>query len=191
MKRFPEPIRRAMRASGAAATCVPVQIDHGRWESALFIHVAGPECKQDRYLLKRATTPTPASLQSEFLSHERAAVVLFRVQALTIPDDPLAFEILLTPGKVSSHYECLKLLAQQARLCWFFGDTDYRVIQALDQEIGAEQHNNFETLAREAFAHDSVLRMAGKYDADAAVAEIVSHYALRRGVARAADTIEH
>lgn len=191
MDQFPQPIRDAMRASGAAATCVPVQIDQGQWESALFLHVAGPECKQDRYILKRAATPTPATLQTELLTHASAAIVLFRLEALTVPDDPLAFEILLTPGKVTSHYECLKLLSQQARWCWFFGDTDYRVIQAQNQEIGAEQHENFETLAREAFAHDSVLRMTGKYDADAAVTDIVSHYQLRQDVTRGPGAIEH
>ncbi len=191
MDQFPKPIQDAMRASGAAATCVPVQIDQGQWESALFIHVAGPECKQDRYILKRAAAPTPATLQTELLTHDSAAIVLLRLEALTVPDDPLAFEILLTPGKVPSHYECLKLLSQQARLCWFFGDTDYRIIQAQNQEIGAEQHENFEALAREGFAHDSVLRMTGKYDANAALAEIVSHYELRQDVTRDPGEIEH
>lgn len=180
-----------MRASGTAATCVPVQIDQGQWESALFIHVAGPECKQDRYILKRAVTPTPASLHTELLTHASAAIVLFRLETLTVPDDPLAYEILLTPGKVPSHYECLKLLSQQKRLCWFFGDADYRIIQAQNQEIGTQQHNNFEALAREAFAHDSVLRMIGKYDADAALAEIVSHYELRQDINRDPDEIQH
>jgi hypothetical protein len=191
MDQFPKPIQDAMRASGTAATCVPVQIDQGRWESALFIHVAGAECKQDRYILKRAATPTPATLHTELLTHASAAIVLLRLQALTVPDDPLVFEILLTPGEVTSHYECLKLLSQQERLCWFFGDTDYRIIQAQNQEIGAEQHKNFEALSREAFAHDSVLRMTGKYDANAALGEIVSHYELRQNVKRDPGEIEH
>lgn len=180
-----------MRASGTAATCVPVQIDQGQWESALFIHVAGPECKQDRYILKCAATPTPATLRTELLTHASAAIVLLRLEALTVPNNPLAFEILLTPGKVSGHYECLKLLSQQARLCWFFGDTDYRIIQAQNQEVDAEQHENFEALAREAFAHDSVLRLMGKYDASAALREIVSHYELRQDVTRDNGEIEH
>ncbi len=191
MDQFPQPIQNAMRASGAAATCVPVQIDKGQWESALFVHVAGPECKQDRYILKRAAAPIPTAVETELLTHDRAAIVLFRLEALTMPDDPAAFEILLTPGKASGHYECLKLLSQQARLCWFFGDTDYRIIQAQIHEIGAEQHENFEALAREAFAHDSVLRMTGKYDADAALAEVVSHYELRQDVIRGPTEIEH
>ncbi len=191
MDQFPKTIQDAMRASGAAATCVPVQIDKGHWESALFIHVAGPECKQDRYILKRAALPTAATLHTELLTHASAAIVLFRLETLTVPDDPLVFEILLTPGKVPSHYECVKLLSQQARLCWFFGDTDYRIIQAQNQEIGAEQHENFEALAREAFAHDSVLRMTGKYDANAALAEVVSHYELRQDVTRNPGEIEH
>ena len=76
-------------------------------------------------------------------------------------------------------------------MCWFFGDTDYRIIQAQNQEVDAEQHENFEALAREAFAHDSVLRLMGKYDASAALREIVSHYELRQDVTRDNGEIEH
>jgi hypothetical protein len=52
MKRFPETVREAMRAGGAAATCVPVQLDGAHWETAFFFQVAGPECKEDRRVLR-------------------------------------------------------------------------------------------------------------------------------------------
>jgi len=37
-------------------------------------------------------------------------------------------------------------------------------------------------IAKEAFAHDSVLRMTSQYNADAAVSEICDHYTPRTGV---------
>jgi hypothetical protein len=88
-------------------------------------------------------------------------------------------EILLTPGAINSHYECVKLLANQERICWFFGDGDFRVLQALEQVIDSDKHERFEALAREAFAHDSLLRMAGKFNAEAALAEVAAHYTPR------------
>jgi len=191
MEKFPKTIQDAMRATGTAATCVPVQIDEGQWESALFVHVAGPECKQDRRILKHATGPTPAMLHTELLTHANAAVVLFRLEVLTIPNDALIYEILLTPGKISSHYECLKLLTKQESLYWFFGDTDYRIIQSQRQKIDNSQHVNFETLTREAFAHDSVVRIASRYDANAALAEIASHYQPRKDITRNNNEREH
>ena len=116
---------------------------------------------------------------TELLTHENASVVLIRFEIQTIITDPLVFEILLVPGEVSLHYECLKFLAQQNRIRYFFADSDFRVLQEQEQDISGVQHENFETLAREAFAHDSVIRMTGRYNAQAAMSEVVAHYQLR------------
>jgi len=182
MPDFPEPIKNAMRQSGAAATCVPVQIDSDEWECALFLHVAGPECKQDRRIIKTAGSPVPVRFEAELMTHAKAAVVLLRVQVFTVESDPLAFEILLVPGQVSTQYETLRHLSSQRRIVCFFGDGDYRVIRAQSLEIGEEQHAQMARIAKEAFAHDSVLRMTSQYNADAAVSEICDHYTPRTGV---------
>lgn len=170
-----------MRRSGAAATCVPVQLDEGRWESALFLHLAGPECKQDRRIVKTATEPLPVLLEAEIMAHQRAAVVMLRAQVSTLPSDPLVFEILLTPGAVSSHYDSLRLLSQQTRLLWFLGDGDYRVLAVQEQGIDEQQREQFSAIAKDAFAHDTVVRMAGNYDHEIALNEIAAHYAPRAG----------
>ena len=171
-----------MRSSGSAATCVPVQIGNSsEWEAALFVHVAGPECKQDRRLLKTARSPVPVHIEARMIAHGSAAIVSMELGIATMPDDPLKYEILSIPGREETHYQGIKLLARQQRICWFFGDADYRVIQAQEQEIDAEQHALFESIARDAFAHDSLLRISNQYDSDRALAEIVSHYAPRHG----------
>lgn len=179
-----------MRDRDIAATCIPVQFDDGEWESAFFFHVAGPESKQDRRTLKRDKT-TSAVLVTEMMPHASASVVLMRVEVQTIVDDPLVFEILLIPGESNMHYECLKFLAKQKRIRYFFADTDYRVLQEQEQEISGIQHEKFEALAREAFAHDSVLRMTGKYNAQAALSEVVAHYDLRSDNAEKKETTAH
>ncbi len=179
---FPVDIRNAMRGSGSAATCVPVRLGGSEdWEAALFVHVSGPECKQDRRVLKTARDPVPVELGARLMAHQSAALVSIELNIATVPDDPLKYEILLVPGREDTHYQSLKLLARQARICWFFGDNDYAVIQAQEQAIETERHQLFESIAREAFAHDSLLRMSSQYDADKALEEIVSHYSPRSG----------
>ncbi len=180
VKEFPPQVKKIMREKEIAATCIPVQFDHEAWESAFFLYVAGPESKQDRKALKKNRI-TPAILVTELLAHANASVVLMRIEVQTVIDDPLVFEILLVPGEFNMHYECLKYLAKQRHIRYFFADSDYRVLQEQEQEIGDVQHEKFETLAREAFAHDSVLRMTGKYNAQSALSEVVSHYGLRSG----------
>lgn len=170
-----------MRATGSAATCVPVRLGgNGEWEAALFVHVSGPECKQDRRLLKSAREPIPVELAPGLMAHGAAAIVSIELSIATVPDDPLKYEILLVPGREESHYQAIKLLSQQQRICWFFGDNDFRVIQAQEQEIEPDQHQLFESIAREAFAHDSLLRISNQYDSDKALSEIVAHYSPRQ-----------
>lgn len=169
-----------MRATGSDATCVPVKLGGaGDWEAALFIHVSGPECKRDRQLLKHARAPVPVVLEPRLMAHGAAAIVSIEAGIATVPDDPLTYEILLVPGREETHYQAIKLLAEQRRVCWFFGDNDYRVLQAQEQEIEDDQHRSFDSIARDAFAHDSLLRISNQYDSDKALAEIVSHYSPR------------
>lgn len=181
VKEFPLQVKRIMRERDIAATCIPVQFDDENWESAFFLHVAGPESRLDRRVLKRGRV-TPAVLATEFMAHANASVVLMRLEVQTIVNDPLVFEILLVPGEFSIHHECLKFLAKQKRIRYFFADSDYRVLQEQEHEIRDIQHEKFEILAREAFAHDSVLRMTGKYNAQVALSEVVAHYSVRSGV---------
>lgn len=182
MDSFPDSIVRSMRSSGSAATCVPVRLGGaGDWEAAFFLHVSGPECKQDRRLLKNAAAPLSTKLEPRLMAHRTAAIIAIELSVATVPEDPLKYEILLIPGREETHYQSVKLLARQERVCWFFGDNDYRVIQAQELEIGADQHELFESIARDAFAHDSLLRISNQYDSGAALSEIASHYSPRAG----------
>ena len=79
-------------------TCVPVQVDGGVWETAVFFEVGGKECKEDRRILRRATRPFPVSLEAETINHASACVVMLRFEVMTREDSPLAGEVLLTPA---------------------------------------------------------------------------------------------
>jgi hypothetical protein len=173
-----------MAASGAAATCAPVKLDTDAWEAALLIQVAGPECEQDRRVLSEAGRPLPVGIEADVIENPHAAVVVLRLEVFTRPEDPLASEILMTPGGVSTHFDSLSLLSRQPRLCWLFGDRDFRLIHSQQHPLSDEQRAGFDDLLRDAVRHDSLIRMTARYDARAALAQIVDRYELRAGVLR-------
>lgn len=184
MKRFPEFVRESMRAGGAAATCLPVRLDDQRWETAFFFHLAGPECKDDRRLMRKRGGPLPVGLETDLIETEHAAVVMLRPQVYTREDNPLSCEILLTPGEGGAHFDALKLLSKQQRLCWFFGDQAFWMVHSQQLALEDEQREGFNELLRDAVKHDTMVRMTGRYDSQAALGEIVRHYELRAGALR-------
>ena len=179
MKRFPESVRTAMQSSGAAATCVAVKLDGEDWEAALFIQLAGAECKADRRAIKQARGPLPVGMESDLIETEHGAVVVLRPELHTQPGDPFVCEILLTPGDGGAHFEALKLLTRQPRLSWFLGDQSHWILHSQQHPLEAAQHRDFDALLRDAVRHDTMIRMSSSYDAQAALAEVARHYELR------------
>ena len=184
MKRFPRAVRDAMRAGGAAATCIPVQLDGSGWEAALFLQLAGPECKADRRIISRSEGPLPVGIEADLIKAEHASVVTLRAEVHTRFDDPMVSEILMTPGAGSSHFEALKLLTAQPNLCWFFGDETYWLMHSQSHPLAPEQRAGFAELLDDATSHDAVVRLTGRYDAAAALASVAGHYELRAGEGR-------
>jgi hypothetical protein len=184
MKRFPEFVRDSMRVAGAAATCLPVRLDQAQWETAFFFHLAGPECKEDRRLMRKHGGPLPAGLETDLIETPHAAVVMLRPEIHTRQGDPLSCEILLTPGEGGAHFDALKLLSTQQRICWFFGDQAYWTVHSQQLPLNDEQRRGFDELHRDALRHDAMVRMTGRYDAQAGLGEIVKHYELRAGALR-------
>ena len=182
--RFPKLVRDAMQASGAAATCVAVQLDGEAWEAALFFQLAGAECKADRRAIKQSRGPMSVGMESDLLETDHGSVVVLRPELHTRPGDPFVCEILLTPGDGGAHFEALKLLSRQPRLCWFFGDQNHWMLHSQQHPLEAAQHQDFEALLRDALKHDTMVRMSKRYDARAALGEIVKRYELRAGTRR-------
>lgn len=179
MKVFPPKVLQAMDAGGGVVTCLPVQMDQADWEAAIFFRVSGPESKLDRRALNRAASPLPVAIEGDLIEAEHAAVVILRAEVHTRSDDPLHGEILLLPGGARSHFETLQLLSKQPRLCWFFGDASARIIHSQQHALDQDYRDGFSGLLSDAVRHDAMIRCTGRYDAQAAFADVVSHYALR------------
>ena len=178
-RRFPAPVREAMTASGAAATCVPVGLDGGDSEAAFFISLAGPESKADRRVIRKWRGPLSLGLDSDVIETAHGAVVVLRPEVHTGPFDPFVCEILVTPGEGGTHFEAMELLSRQPRLTWFFGDRGFEIIRTQQHPLDDEQRAEFAALLKQALRHDAMTRMTGRYDGRAALAEVASHYTLR------------
>jgi hypothetical protein len=183
-QRFPAPVREAMQASGAMATCVPVRLDGPGWEAAFFFQVAGPESKEDRRLMRRGTGAFAIGLETDLVETEHGTVVVLRPELHTRPEDPLTLEILMTPGDGGVHHEALRLLGAQPSLTWLFADAAGWVLHAQSHPLGPEQHAGFRELLEGALRHDTLVRLTGRYDAAAALADVVRHYELRAATTR-------
>jgi len=171
-----------MRASGAAATCVPVQFDDGDWEAAVFFQVSGPESKLDRRLLRRTDKPFPVSLETDVIEHSHAAVTMLRFGVYTTMEDPLIGEVLFAPGQYTSNFDTLTYLTRQSRLAWFFGDEAYAVLHTQTSSLGAQEHQEFQNVIDASTKHDALVRMTAQYDANRALSEIASQYENRQAV---------
>ncbi len=182
MTHFPRHVCEAMKGAGAAVTCMPVRLDGAEWETAFFFHLAGPESKADRRVLSHSRAPLTVGIETDLIAHESAAVVVLRLEVFTLPDDPLAGEILLTPGGSTSHFESLQTLTRQSRLSWFFADADFRVLHSQQHALADAQRAGFDELLRDAVSHDALIRVTGRYDHQAALAAVVANYELRASV---------
>ncbi len=182
MDKFPETVIEMMSSGGSTVTCLPVQLDDAdisSWQSAFFFRLGGRESLNDIKLLKESTEAFALGMETDLIEHANATVVLLRLQVFTQENDPLVGEVLLTPGGAETHYEVLGLLGEQDSLTWFFADQNYQVIHQQRQPLTRPWQEEFLALRSEAFKRDAVIRLAGKYSAQTAFAEVVSHYALR------------
>jgi len=181
---FPQSVIDMMKAGGSTVTCLPVKIEvpvgqTDEWQSAIFFRLGGVESKADIKLLKQQQSALSVGLETDLIEHENATVVLLRVQIFTNPDNPLVGEVLITPGGAETHYEILTLLGGQQSLTWFFSDQDFNTIHQQRQPLNDQWREEFLALRDEAFKRDALIRLAGKYSAQTAFAEVVSNYALR------------
>lgn len=180
MDKFPYSVARGMRSNGAMTTCVPVQFDHGVWETAVFFEIGGKQCKQDRRALRKNRSPVPISVEADLINHANASVVMLRFEVFTAKEHPLIGEVLLTPGLGDIQFDALKYFSEQRHIRWYFGDSAYNVIHSQQTALHDHERKSYEALLNEAVLHDALVRLTGKYNASEAINEVVSHYDFRR-----------
>lgn len=179
MQKFPGSIINSMQKSGAAVTCVPVELGDGNYESAVFFELSGDECEFDRSILRNTLSPLAISLEAEIIEHARASVVMLRFEIHTQPDDPLAGEVLVVPGMGDVQFDTLQFLSRQQCLRFYFSDAYYNVIHSQQLLLSDQERQGYAQILEQVIRHDALIRLTGKYDAMTALSEIVEHYDVR------------
>ena len=168
-----------MHQSGAMTTCVPVEFDDGSFESTVFFELSGAECEFDRQVLSNTKSPLGINLEAELIEHPKASVVMLRFEILTQAEDPLVGEVLIVPGLGAVQFDTLKYLSSQHYLKFYFSDERYNVIHSQQLVLSDQERQGYAQILEEVISHDALIRLTGKYDAMAALSEIVDHYDVR------------
>ena len=124
-----------------------------------------------------ATGRIALGFEGDLVETAKGAVVILRFEAYTVPDDPLAGEVLLAPGGSPTHFESLKHLTHQPRIGWFFASDGDVVLRAQHYPLGEEHHRAVRELLGDAVRHDALVRMTTGYDEVGALREVASRYA--------------
>ena len=180
MQKFPDSIIRSMQQSGATTTCVSVSFSDQSFESAVFFELGGDECLYDRKVLSETKQPFAVNLEAELIEHAQAGVVMLRFEVLTKAHDPLAGEVLIVPGLGDIQFDTLKNLGKQQQLRFYFSDENYQIIHSQQVLLSDHERRGFAQILEEVINHDALIRLTGKYDAMAALKEIVDHYDVRQ-----------
>ena len=170
-RRFPDEVVVALHEAGVTLGCLPVRIDDGDWRAALFLVVPEhAECLSIDPTLSGA--PYAVVLDADLHEHASASVIELGIELRT-PGVPLAGSVLFLSGHVPAHFETLSLLASQPDLPLFVGDAYCRQLASQRIPLGDAERGMLRTLLDEAVARDAVIRLTGRYDADAAFDDVL------------------
>ena len=174
--RFPDDVVVALHEAGVTLTCLPVRVDGGGWRAALF-YVAPPDapCLVGGRL---AGGPFAVGFEADLHEHESGTVFELGVEIAT-PVAPLAGTMLFVTGHASGHFEALRLLADQDEVVLHVGDEYCRTLWRQRVPLAEAHRAGLRALLDEAVGRDAVIRLTGRYDAEAAFRAAFD--AVRRG----------
>lgn len=169
----------AMHEASVTATCLPVRLDDGDWQAAVFIVVpAAAACLSVAEGGRTVLPGSPFAVQVEADLHEHEHGTVFELDLeIHTPAEPLAASLLFLTGHSSAHFEALTLLVEQAQVPLFLGDEYCRVLVQQRVPLGQAARTGLRALLDEAVRRDAVIRLTGRYDPDAAFADALSRRA--------------
>ncbi len=163
--RFPDDVVVALHDSGVTVTCLPVQLDGGEWQAALFYVVPLGSPALGTGALDQG--PFAVQFEGDLFEHEQGTVLELDIE-IRVPGNPLAGTLLFLTGHASAHFEALTLLGTQEDVPLFIGDPFCQVLCQQRVPLSEAHRAGFSELVAEAVRLDAVIRMSGHYDAEAA-----------------------
>ena len=164
-ERFPDDVVVALHEAGLTLTCLPVRVDGGDWRAALFYVVPpGAPCLKGGRMLGG---PFAVGFEADLHEHESGTVLELGVEIRT-PVEYLRGTMLFLTGHASGHFEALGLLADGEELVLHVGDEYCRTLWRQRVALPAAHRAGIRALVDEAVGRDAVIRLTGRYDAEAA-----------------------
>ncbi len=170
-ERFPDDVLVALHDGQVTFTCLPVRLDGGAWEAALFyVLPPGAPCVRDG---RMRGGPYAVEFEADLHEHETGTVLELGIEIRT-PVQPLAGTLLFVTGHASGHFEALRLLVEQPDVALFIGDEFCRTLWRQRVPLGQAHREGLRALIDEAVGRDAIVRLTARYDADAAFAAAVA-----------------
>jgi len=170
-ERFPDDIIVLMHDANVTLSCVPVQLDDGQWQAAIFFVMPSNAACLDNGLL--AGGPYSVALDADLHEHEKGTLIEIGLEIGT-PVEPSRGTLLFITGHSPSHFESLKLISQQTELPLFIGDEFCRVLYRQLVPVSDAMRAGFASLLDEAVGRDALIRMSGHYDPDQVFTDVVA-----------------
>ena len=170
-ERFPEEVIVALHSAGVTVTCMPVQIEKSEWCAAFFYIVASnAPCVQTG---KLAGGPFSVVFDADLHQHEHGTAIEIGLH-ITTPIEPLQGTVVFLTGHSATHFDAVKMLSSQDDIPVFFGDQYCTLLYQQRVPLGDEHRAGFSQLLNEAVNHDALIRLTGRYDADAVFADTLA-----------------
>lgn len=170
-ERFPDDVMVLLHNANITLSCVPVQLDNGQWQAAIFFVLpADAPCLKTGTLLGG---PYTVELDADLHEHEKGTLIEVGLEIVT-PIEPSRGTMLFITGHSPSHFESIKLISQQDQLPLFIGDEYCRVLYKQNIPVSKAMQSGFKQLLDEAVARDAVIRLTGHYDPDRVFTDVLA-----------------
>jgi hypothetical protein len=170
-ERFPDDVVVLLHNANVTVSCVPVQMDDGQWQAAMFFVL--PRDAASLHDGRLPGGPFSVELDADLHEHAKGTIIEIGIRIDT-PVEPSFGTLLFLTGHSPSHFESLKLLTQQHTLPLFIGDEYCRVLFRQLIPVSDAMRSGFSRLLDEAVARDAVIRMTGHYDPDQVFTDVVA-----------------
>ncbi|MFT4726303.1 MAG: hypothetical protein ACI9UN_000798 [Granulosicoccus sp.] len=170
-ERFPDDVIVLLHNAQVTVSCVPIQVDDGQWQAAIFFVLAkSAPCLTDGQL---RGGPFAVEFDADLHEHEKGTLIEVGIDIATPVENSLGTLLFIT-GHSPSHFESIKLLSEQPELPLFIGNEFCEVLYRQRIPVSDVMRSGFKQLLDEAVSRDAVIRMTGHYDPDLVFADTVT-----------------
>ena len=149
-ERFPEDVIVLLHNANVTVSCVPIQLDDGNWQAAIFFVLpAAAPCLSTGRLLGG---PFTVEFDADLHEHEKGTLIEIGMEIVT-PIEPSRGTLLFITGHSPSHFETLKMISEQDELPLFIGDEYCRVLYKQRVPISQAMQKGFRQLLDEVTPH--------------------------------------